>query len=210
MAKDEPKDIETRFAELAERNRQLMEMLETKLKADNPSAFTPQVLEDILTRSSAAAAKSAGKATEVLVSKMKPENADHLHLGPFEHPEGGIKHPKPQLQRETASSLSGRMRIDDLTYTEVLAVNALNASLARGQRRSCRNGKWIAQVSDDDQRLDIRIPVKSIDDRGDLPPFLQIMQELTTGERALDVGELANELALLRQQMAELRAGVAA
>lgn len=210
MAKDDPKDLEARFAELAERNRQLMEMLEAKLAVDNPSAFTPQVLEDIITRSSAAAAKHAGQATQILASKLKPENVDHLHMSAFEHPEGGIKYPKPELLRETWSSLSGRMRLDELTYAEALAVNALNASLARGQRRSCRDGKWVAQVSEDDQKLRITLPVKSLDDRQDIPPALLVMQELATGVRAQDIGELANELVLLRQEMAQMRAAVTA
>jgi hypothetical protein len=95
--------------------------------------------------------------------------------------------------------------VDELTYAEVEAVNTLNASLRRSERRVCHDGKWVAKVSDDDQTLLIQIPVKTIDDRADLPPFLQILQELTSGERAQDVGELAQELALLKSQMAQLQ-----
>lgn len=208
MAKDEPKDLEARFAELAaknasieERNAQLMAMLEAKFEAQpQATGIDAATLKAILTETTAAASRGS----ELLASKMKPENVDHRHIGPFEHPDGGIANPKPELLRET-TYVGGRIRLDELTYPEALAVNALNASLSRAQRRVCRDGKWVAQVSEDDQRLTIRIPVKNIDDRSDLPPMIQIMQELTSGERAQDVGELAQELALLKSQMAKLQ-----
>lgn len=201
MAKDEPKDLEARFAELAATNAKLIALLEAKAEAQAPvGGIDAATLKAILSETTAAASRGS----ELLASKMKPENVDHRHLGPFEHPLGGIEMPKPELLRET-TYVGGRIRLDELTYPETLAVNALNASLARSQRRVCRDGKWVAQVSDDDQRLTIRIPVKNMDDRNDLPPFIQIMQELTSGERAQDVGELAQELALLKAQMAKLQ-----
>jgi hypothetical protein len=129
---------------------------------------------------------------------------DHLQVGPFEHPDGGIKHPKPALKREI---VFGRpLPLTELTYAEVLALNALSDSLTRSQRRLARDGKWKASVSDDDQRLTISIPVKTIDDRQDLPSFLAIVQELTTGERALDATDMLAELTLLKAKMASLEA----
>lgn len=196
------KDLETRFAELAERNKQLMALLEAKLETAAPSGgIDAGQLETILTRVSIAAAGPA----QVLASKLKPENADHLHLGPFEHPEGGLKRPKPALVRDTYA-YGARLRMDEITYVEAEAVNVLNRSLRRSERRVCHDGKWVAKVSDDDQTLLISVPCKTIDDKADLPPFLQILQELTSGERAQDVGELAQELALLKSQMATLQA----
>jgi hypothetical protein len=199
----ETKDLETRFKELAERNAKLMALLEAKHESESAGGLTADQLEGILTRSSAAAAKAAGHATEILASKLKPENVDHLQRGPFEHPEGGIKHPKPALVREI---IWGKpLTIEELTYAEVLACNALSASLDRSQRRLARDGKWVAFVSDDNQRLTIRVPVKTIDDRQDLPSFIGIVTELTNGEKPLDQGAILSELALLKAEMALLR-----
>jgi hypothetical protein len=196
-------DLEARFAELAARNAQLMAALEAKLDAPASGGISADQLEAILTRATA----SASKTSEMIASKIKPENVDHLQMSPFEHPEGGIKFPKPELVRETFI-YGGRLRKDELTYWEVEAVNRLNASLNRSQRRVTHDGKWVAQVSDDDGTLLIRVPVKTIDDRADLPPMLQILQELTSGERTQDVGEMATELALLKSQVAKLTEGL--
>lgn len=193
--------LEARLKALEEKNAKLMAALEQKWEAQSSSGgIDAGQLEQILTKVTEAAAGPA----QVLASKLKPENADHLHLGPFEHPEGGLKYPKPELKRETIF-VGGRLRISELTYPEVLAVNALNDSLKRSQRRVCRDGKWTATVSDDDRMLYVSIPVKNMDDRIDLPPFIQIMQELTSGERAQDVGELAQELALVKAQLQQLQ-----
>ena len=197
--KDE-KDLEARFAELAARNAQLMAALEAKMAPAAGGGISAEQLQSILSTTTA----NASRASELIASKLKPENADHRHLGPFEHPEGGIKFPKPALVRDTVFA-GGRLKLDELTYPEALAVNALNASIKRSQRRVCRDGKWIAKVSDDDATLVVSVPVKNIDDRNDLPPFIQIMQELTSGERAQDVGEIVQELALLKAQMATLQ-----
>ena len=197
------KSLEERFADLERRNAELMEALEAKLTEPTPAAptgFTPDVLEQILKRTTEAAAGPA----QVLASKLKPENADHRLLSPFEHPEGGEKFPKPALAREMW--FAGQMlRVGELTYWEVLALNELSKTLSRGQRRVCRDGKWKAFVSEDDQRLTISVPMKTMDDRQDLPIFMQIVQELTSGERAPDVSEMAAELARLKQQMAQLQ-----
>lgn len=205
MAKDEPKDLETRFAELAERNRQLMAALEAKLDAaPQASGIDAAQLTKILQTVTEA---SAGPA-QVLASKLKPENVDHLHIGPFEHKDGGIAMPKPALKREI---IFGRpLPIDELTYPEVVALNALSDSMSRSQRRLARDGKWKAIVSDDDQRLTLHLPVKNIDDRYDLPSFLEIVQELTTGERVKDTADILSELAMLKAQLDKLQTAGAA
>lgn len=201
MAKEE-KDIEARFAELAERNKQLMAALEAKL-APQAGGISADQLEAMLTRVTAAAAEPSN----VLARKMKPENADHLHVSVFEHPKGGLEQPKPDLNRELV--FLGRIRKDDLTFAEVLAVNALNATLKRAERRLARNGTWKASVSDDDDTLTISVPVKTIDDRQDLPSFLAIVQELTSGDKPLDPADILAELTILRAQVAGLQAASA-
>jgi hypothetical protein len=199
MAKEEPKDLEARFAELAARNAQLMAALEAKIETPTGGGISADQLEQMLTRVTAAAAEPSN----ILARKLKPENADHLHVSAFEHKQGGIAFPKPELHREVI--FLGRTRPEDLTYAETLAVNALSASLSRSQRRTCRDGKWKASVSDDDKILAISVPVKTIDDRQDLPSFIEIVQELTTGERALDQADIIAELTVLRAQIASLQ-----
>jgi hypothetical protein len=193
--------MEARLKALEEKNAKLMAALEAQMSAAPGGGIGADQLETILTKVTAAASKTS----ELIASKHKPENVDHLHRGPFEHPDGGLDRPKPELRR-TTYAFGARLRVDELTYAEVEAVNTLNASLRRSERRVCHDGKWIAKVNDDDQTLIISVPCKTLDDKADLPPFIQIMQELTSGERAQDVGELAQELALLKSQMAQLQA----
>lgn len=200
MAQNDPKptDIEARFKALEAQNAKLMAALEAKVDAAGGGLDGAQ-LERILTRVTEAAAAPSN----VLASKLKPENADHLHVSAFEHPEGGLAKPKPALKRELV--FLGRAREADLTYAEVIAVNALNDSLKRSERRICRDGKWKAVVSDDDLRLTISVPVKTIDDRQDLPSFLAIVQELASGEKPKNQDDILSELTILRAQVAELQ-----
>jgi hypothetical protein len=87
-------DIEARFAELSENNRalaksrtrKLMAALEAQMSAaPGKCGIGADQLETILTKVTAAASKTS----ELIASKHKPENVDHLHRGPFEHPDGG-------------------------------------------------------------------------------------------------------------------------
>jgi hypothetical protein len=197
---DQKHDMEARLKALEDKNAKLMAALEAKWEAQ-PTAggIDAGQLERILTR----VQESAAGPSQMLARQFKVE-FDHLQRGPFEHPEGGINHPKPGLKREI---IFGRpLPLTELTYAEVLALNALSDSLSRSQRRLARDGKWKATVSDDDQRLTISIPVKTIDDRQDLPSFLGIVQELTTGERALDAADMLAELTLLKAKVAEMDA----
>lgn len=192
--------IDARMKALEEKNAKLMAALEQKWEAQTSgSGIDAAQLERILTRVTDAAAGPS----QVLASKLKPENADHEHKSAFEHPEGGIVKPKPALKRIVHW---GRpLTTAELSYAEVLAANALSDSLARGQKRVARDGKWKAIVSDDDTTVTISVPVKTIDDRQDLPAFVQILSELTTGERALDQGDLIAELALVKAALKDLQ-----
>lgn len=196
---DKQQTTEERLKALEERNQQLMAMLEAKIEPASGGLTREDFLLGMTQAMSA-----ANKTSELIASKHKPENVDHLQRGPFEHPDGGIAKPKPALKREMI--FGGRLRADELTYAEVEALNALSDSLSRSQKRLARDGKWSATVSDDDTRLTIRVPVKTIDDRQDLPPFLGIVLELTSGNRALETADVLAELMLLRSQVADLQA----
>lgn len=193
------KELEARFKALEERNAQLMAALEAKFEAAPSSGgIDASQLEKILTR----VQESAAGPSQMLARQFKVE-FDHLQMGPFEHPEGGVTHPKPTLRREM---VFGRpLPVNELTYAEVVALNALSDSLSRSQRRLARDGKWKAVVSDDDQRVTITIPVKTIDDRQDLPSFIEIVRELTTGEREKGTADILAELTLLKAKVAEMQ-----
>ena len=106
---------------------------------------------------------------------------------------------------------AGRLlRAEEVTYLEWQAVNALSESLGRSQRRIAREGTWSATVNDQDTRISLSVPMKTMDDRQNLPSFLVICQELTTGARQKDQGELAHEVAALREELSRLSASVLA
>lgn len=207
MANEKDKqDMDARLKALEEQNAKLMALLEAKVEAPQAQGLSP---DDFLAGITLAM-KEATKGTERFANQSLPSNPDHLNpqFGPFEHPEGGLKHPKPALKREVWFA-GARCRPSETTYAETVALNELSDSLGRGQRRLAHDGKWKAMVSDDDQQLLISVPMKTMDDRADLPSFLQIVQELTTGQRALDQGELAQEVAMLKLQLAQLTGAAA-
>lgn len=188
---------EARLKALEERNAQLMAALETRATAETSGGMSR---EDFLVGMKEAM-KAASAGSELLASKVKPENTDHRHIGPFEHPEGGIKFPKPETRREVVASWSGRVRTEELTYAEALALKGFDDSMSRGDRRTARGGKWIALVSDNDERLELTLPVKGLDERATIPSFLEVVQELATGKRSPGQAELAERVALLELQL---------
>lgn len=196
------KATEDRLKALEEQNAKLMAALEAKWETQNQSnAVTPEMFLAGIKE----AMKGATQATEVLASKMKPEG-DHQQKSPFDHPEGGIKFPKEAIAPKREIVWGKPLTLGELTYAEVLALQKLDASLARSQRRLARDGKWKAWVSDDDQRLTISVPVKTIDDRQDLPPFIQIVTELTGGDRELNQADILAELTMLKAKLEALEA----
>lgn len=208
--KDLEAKLAAKLAELEARDAE-MQLLEQTYKQriqqmddlrQQSGGITADVLEKILGRVTDAAAAPA----QVLASKLRPENSDHLHKGPFEHPLGGLVMPKPPLKREETFFCGHLLRISELTYDEVLAVNALHESLQRSQKRTARNGKWSAVINDGDSRLTISVPANTMDARSDLPSFLEICVELTSGERAPDMRDVMAELQLLRAKVAQLEA----
>lgn len=214
-------DIQTLKAELEANNEavkaQLAELaaLKAQLQAQ-AGGLSKEDLKDIL--ATVAPKKEDwldGGGTAWKMPNGQPERQGRK-LGPFEHPDGGERFPKPTLPcedifygcvdsaRDTRAML--RIRLDEITYFEAVAINELYASLGNGQRRVCRNGKWKVLKSDQGDRLDLLVPIKNPDDRQDLPSLLNIINELKTGERTKDAADMAEELALLKQQVAALSA----
>lgn len=208
MAKEELKiDWESRLKALEDQNATLMAALEAK--AANAGNFDVAALEQVLTRVTEAAAAP----TNALVRKMKPENAEGRKIGPYEHPDGGEKYPKPDLPCEvffgckdsrTDTRAILRLHSNELTYFEVMALHELHQSLAPGQRRMTRDGKWRVFMTEHGDALHLMVPIKDPDDRQDLPGLLAIFNELKTGARTPNASDLAAQVALLEQKVAEL------
>lgn len=159
--------------------------------------------------------EAAAAPTTVLAKKLKPENAEARKMGPFEHPEGGEKYPKPALKAEvffgctdSVKDTKGilRTRVEDLTYFEAVAVNELYDSLGRGQRRICRDGAWRVLVSDTGDQMHLMVPITNPDTRQKLPSFLEIVREFRTGQTQASAADLAATVARLEQQVQELTA----
>lgn len=204
-------DIQTLKAELEsqiEEAKRLNEQVRAQL-----AQASGGLSEAALTRIVEAAAAPAN----TLAKKLKPENAEARKLGPFEHPEGGEKFPKPHVFNANGggevaiwygcsdrTDTRGILRIhhNEITYWEAQALVQLYGSLGKGERRTCRDGKWRVVVSDMGDRMDLLVPIKSADDRHDLPSFLEVIQELQTGHRTANAMELAERVALLEQQLA--------
>jgi hypothetical protein len=186
--------------------RQLEEIAALKASLVTPAAtgIDAATLEAILARTT----KAATAGSELLASKMKPENADHRHLGPFNYPEGGIERPNPTLKRECWQG-GFMLRADALTPYEIEALNVLSDTLARGQTRLAHDGKWKAIVSDDDRTLVIHHPMKTMDDRADLPALLTIVTELARGEKVATPDDILAELAFVKSELARLQGAAA-
>lgn len=159
--------------------------------------------------------EAAAAPTTAIVKKLKPENAQARKLGPFEHPEGGEKYPKPALKAQTFFGCTDsvkdtrailRTNVEDLTYFEAIAVNELYDSLGKGQRRICRDGAWRVFVTDTGDQMHLMVPISNPDVRQKLPSFLEITREFQTGKKSGSTADLAETVARLEQQVKELSA----
>jgi hypothetical protein len=180
-----------------------------KLEAEDAYALLQQLLAaqhkgqtDESVSRLAAALEAQNAATERTVRKS---NADHLHLGPFEYPEGGIKRPKPPLKYVTY--VCGiRQREKELTPTEIELFNSFTVSKEIPKKR------WHAIVDRDgtSPRLQIGFPARAADDLVGLPPLTVILSTLLYGEEVADPSRAAQRIADLERQMKELLAAQSA
>lgn len=211
-------DIQTLKAEL-EKELAEARRIKEELLAARPTGFSKDDLKEVL----AAVAGPKDEPQAGLIGVMPngmPEQAG-VPRGPFEHPEGGGKYPKPHvltkegapvevffgckdIRTDTKGTL--RLRHDDLSYVEAKALKELYESLAPGQRRVTRDGKWRVTVTEFGDQMHLLVPIKDPDDRQDLPGLLAIINELKTGTRTPNPADLAAQVALLEQKVAELSA----
>lgn len=129
----------------------------------------------------------------------RPENAQDPGISAFSYPEGEVARPKPRLRRDTYCNHVKQYE-DLLTPAEIESFNSFTHNC------TARSGMWVAKIEQNGttERLFIDFPVKTPDDRMNLPNGLTlILAELRGGPRAVDVGSMA-------QRIAELEALVAA
>ena len=143
-------------------------------------------------------------AIERLVGKMdgreNRSNPNYPKISVFTYPEGERARPKPTLLRETWHN-NARIREDQCTPEEILAFNALSASLPDpNAERSTRDGRWIAKVSRNNQKLMIIIPCRTIEDRDEsnMSSVLMFCRELAEGKGAVTPQSMAADIEQLK------------
>lgn len=144
------------------------------------------------------------------------ENATDPGISAFSYPEGEREHPKPRLGRWEGGRFIPRatywprgvkLREELMTPEEIEAFNAITQSC------TARDGLWTATVtrSGTTETLEVHAPVKSPDDRMNLPNgLLLILRELREGPAAVDVNHMAAEIADLKRRMAAMTSAPAA
>jgi len=141
---------------------------------------------------------------ERLVGKMEGRenrsNPNYPKHSAFSYPEGDRARPRPTLARETWHN-SARVREDQCTPEEILAFNALSASLPNpDDERTTRDGKWIAKVSRNNKKLVILIPCKTVEDRDEanMSTVLMFCRELAEGKGAITPQSMAADIEQLK------------
>lgn len=139
-------------------------------------------------------------AVQLLADRSAPkENPNYNEVSPFTYPEGERVRPKPKLARPTFFA-GARCRDEDLTPAEIDAFNSIT------QTRLSREGTWKAEIRQNGsaQELWIDVPVKTLDDRMNLPSLAAILLELHGGEKAADPLALAQRVAELEAKLASV------
>lgn len=167
-------------------------------KTDTPDVQAQ--IEALQAQIAALTASTPGsKALELLAERSAPkENPNYVERGPYQYADG--RH-KPQLSRATFFC-GTRQRDDDLTPYEIEAFNAIDVS------RSTRGGMWTAELRQNGSAVElyVEVPAKSVDDRMNLPPLLDILAELRGGEQAVDRTAILARLADLEAKLAAVAA----
>lgn len=138
------------------------------------------------------------EAVKMLAQQSAPaENRNYNEIGPFTHPEGERVRPKPRLSRPTFFA-GARQNDETLTPLEIDLFNKIDGT------RVTRNGLWKAEVRQNGsaQELWIDVPVKTLDDRINLPSLVSVLLELNGGEKAADPTSLAQRVAELEAKLA--------
>jgi hypothetical protein len=141
---------------------------------------------------------------EKLVGKLdgreNRSNPNYPKHSAFSYPEGDRAKPRPTLARETWHN-NARVREDQCTPEEILAFNALSASLPNpNDERSSREGRWIAKVNRNGTKLMIVIPCRTIEDRDDAnsSTVLMFCRELAEGKGAITPQSMAADIEQLK------------
>jgi len=178
-----------------------------ELKRAN-KGVTGEDLREILKSQREAADESTRQSMQTLTNALIRENQTAPEISVFSYPEGDTARPKPRFvdpegrERETYFC-DARQREEQLTPAEIDAFNAIQDDC------ECRGGSWKARVHGDGKRtiLRVNVPCKDTDARMDLPKSLTaILFELKNGKKALDIDQLARQLADMKNQLDRERA----
>ena len=131
-------------------------------------------------------------------------NPDPNYVGPSVFEPHGLDRkplPKAALVRETYTN-NHPERAAQLRPDEIDAFNLLSASLPNpGMVRRAHNGKWLARVNDEGNRLYITWPCKAVDDQFNGPKgILALCKELTDGTEVPTVDSMLSQMIALKKQ----------
>lgn len=136
----------------------------------------------------------------------RPENAENPRISAFSYPEGETAKPKSRLARETFFC-GVKQSEEQLMPLEIDLFNQIDES------KSARNGAWTAELEVAKMggrgRLIVNVPARNTDDIMNLPPLVQILTELATGQSATDVAQLMQQVAEMQKKLDALNAGAA-
>jgi hypothetical protein len=174
-------------------NETLLSMFTMLIENQRNNSLTPEMLDKILEKAD---------------KRRGPEpNPYPPGISAFSEPEGDNIKPKPQFLREMWVN-GHRTDIAQVSPTEVLALNAVSESLPNSTaKKSARNGRLTAGVSNDNTKVMIMWPCKTEDDRSEFngSSLIQLCYELVTGESTLTQQNIIEEVIRLRAEMAALR-----
>jgi len=121
----------------------------------------------------------------------------------LEHPDTkliGHTQPKLKFDRVEFPDKGWRVWPDQCSVLEVELLNSFTSSV------SARNGDWKATIDPKANSLLITLPYRCIDERTNMPAFVQVLVELLRGRAAADPVNLLEQVAILQKQVAELQA----
>ena len=174
--------------------------------------------QSALTHDDLAAILSKVGETNALAMKraLNKQNDEYNEISPFTYPEGQLKRPKPKLTRKTffgplsfqndREIIAGwQQHEDQLTPLEIELFNSITSN------RVARKGAWKAEIrqTGGDPELHVGVLMQTSDQRLSLPSLVEILMELTSGEKVPTATDLLQQVMDLQRKVEALE-GVAA
>lgn len=163
----------------------IAQALQTLAETQSQTAITPESLAAML--------KAQGEAvSEGMRRAAHPQNAQHPGISAF-NPQGDVVSPKAPFAKDIFFC-GIKQDVEMLTPIEVEMFHRFT------QNMTARNGRWTATVTPN--AVHIAVPCATIDERMNIPSLALVLKELLDGQASVDPMALAQEVALLKAQLA--------